>query len=662
MALDPTEKGAYHHDDVSHVARLASLVGRRLSFPVEVMPGEGLADLLFRAISENGHQSPHLVFQLLGMNALVKPTPYSMAGRHLDSQLIADVLGLPSDKSVAPLLHEQVDSAGTRVNFFGRDVRRKNFFEHHRRVSPRSLRRSNYQKAIWSVQGISFDPKTQEKLLIRCPVCDNALPFKNTYGVEQCANCFLRDGVVTDFRDYSCDLIDVDDGEALNLAVELVNPEIPVSDIDCRLIHDDLRRFGPGQLFELISNLAYNKNFLIHDSGRTPPAARLGLPHAHDVAEAARAVIDWPRGFAAYSEKMREWHTHKLERSPPQSVFPPSHPVRSVSMMLEPALKRMLSTVALAGRDETALMMLSEAVVSVDESQKSRNLAEAFWHDGRIRFGKHGLESAVRTVRQIAPVTSEADLNFVMLSSSVWLRKWCRRVWLPMCFVGDLISSNLLEGVDPLPDRILERADKPRITGLEKRLEDVVLKVRAPQKAIALYVAIAALAPRNINPWPTVLSAILDRELTVWGHGKADSFTYNRVSDFDKLRAILSRARLSTSLGQLPADRTAVKSVLGLTKLTLESVRRRKFLQDQITLSDLWSFRDLYISSTELRTRVAMLDNGLHFSTISAHLEASNIPCIGTQKKGRVVVFWLRQEVENLADISLAPRASCEPS
>ncbi|WJH40568.1 hypothetical protein N7E02_08110 [Aliirhizobium terrae] len=595
--------------------------------------------MLFRATSENGHQSPYFVSQLLGMNGHIKPTPYALAGRELDCQLIADVLGLPSGTSVSSLLHEQVDSAGTRVNFFGRDVRRKNFFEHQRRVSPRSLRRSNYQKAIWSVQGISFDPTTREKLLIRCPACDGALPFNKTYGVEQCANCFLRDGVITDFRDYSCDLINVDDNEALDIAVELVNPEVSVSDIDCRLIHDDLRRFGPGQLFELISSLAFYKNFLIHDSGRTPLATRLGLPHAHDLAEAARALINWPKGFAAYSEKLRAWQTQKLERCPSQSVFPPSYPVRSVVTMLEPDLQRLLKTVALAGRDETVMMTLSEAAVSVDEHQQSRNLAEAFWHDGRIRFGKHGLESAVRTVRRIAPAASAADLNFVMLSSSNWLRKWCRRVRLPVCFVGDLISSNLLEGVDPLLDRLSERAGEVRSVRLEERLEDVVLKVRAPRKAIALYVAIAALAPRDVNPWPTVLTAILDHELTVWKHGKADSFTYFRVADFDKLGAVISRARLSTSLGRLPADRTAVMSVLGLTKSTLQSVRQRKFLQDQLTLSDLWSYRDLYLSSTELRTRMAMCDNEELLPTITASLEANTIPCVGAHKKGRIVVF-----------------------
>ncbi|ANL23155.1 hypothetical protein AMJ96_CH03481 [Rhizobium sp. N113] len=655
MAFDPTEKGAYYHDDVSHVARLASLVGRRLAFPVEIMPGEGFAELLFRAISENGHQNPFIVLKLIGISPQVSvPTPYAIAGKILDCELVADVLGLGSSCSVTPLLCNLSDSAGTKVCFFGRDVRKKTFFEPYRKVSPRSLRLSNYQKAIWSVQGINFDPATGEQLLTRCPVCDSVLSFGDTYGVEQCANCFQSDGVVTDFRDHSGELIDVCDVEALNLAVELVNPEVPVGEINWRLIHDDLRQFGPGQLFELISNLAFYKNHLIHSMGRRQSAAkRMGSPHANDLAEAARAVIDWPNGFAAYAETMRDLQTQKLQRSPSRSAIHPSHPVSLASRMLERDLNKMVLTVATSARDEAALKALRSAAETADSGTSSGHLAQAF----RNSYRSNVLLTAVRAAKQRNSVVSHLDVNFLLISSSVLLRRFCRRTRLPLCFIGDLISTNLLEKIDPAIDHFLGRSSEAPGVGLEARLDAVASTGRLPWVSIPLYIAISALTPRDVNPWPTVYSAILDGELKVWPHPNPRvGPTHYSVTDFNKLRIILSRAQ-STLIGELPAGRDAVQSVLGLTEEKVSLLQRLKILQEDLTLSDLWTFREQYISFEEVLTRLTMTSNSSNMSVVIAQLMERNTPSIGSHRNGRGVIFWPREDVESLNGVPLAPRA-----
>ncbi|KKZ86588.1 hypothetical protein [Rhizobium phaseoli] len=659
MSLDPTENGAYFHSDVDHVVRLAKLIGRRLSFPVEVMPGEGVADLLFRALSLNGHTSAWLFYELIGITTWLAPTPGALAGKALDCELLADVFGLASSQSLVPLLHESTDRAGTRVDFFGRDIRKKNFFESYRRVSPRSLRKSNYQKAIWSIQGISFDPCTGEQLLTRCPVCGNVLSFIETYGVEKCATCIRRDRVMTDFRDYPRELISVDDEEALKLATDLVNPEVSVVDIDHRLIHDELRRFGPGQLFELISNLAYFKNYCLYGSGRKQPAAgRLTLPLPQDLAEAARAIIDWPSGFALYSERLRQlYHPRQVNQSEP-SKFPPTHPIRNASGMLDRDLKKMVNSVACSGRDDAALKTLSEATWDGNASQSPGGITKEIWSLGRTRFGAPGIEAAVRAIQQKKLVLSSDDKSFLILASSAWLRKFCKRTMLPICFVGGVIDSNLLEAIDPRLDSLLGRPDVPPSVALETRLSLVALTDPYPRGAIPLYLAISALATRDVNPWPTVIAAILEGELRVWAHRKAVSFTYYLIADFEKLRDLLSRAQGSVALAALPADKRAVQSVLGLTKLTVESVQRRKILNEDLTLADLWAFRELHISSTEMATRMSMAGQQSYLPAVTSYLTASGVPSIGTHKKGRVVVFWRRDEVERLDGLIMAPRVS----
>ncbi|MGO7786633.1 hypothetical protein ACC703_03980 [Rhizobium ruizarguesonis] len=655
MAFDPTENGAYYHDDVSHVARLASLVGFRLAFPVEIMPGEGFADLLFRAISENGHQNPYIVLKLIGISPQLRiPTPYAVAGKNLDCELVADVLGLRSSCSLTPLLCKPSDSAGTKVCFFGRDVRKKNFFEPYRKVSPRSLRQSNYQKAIWSVQGINFDPATGEQLLTRCPVCDSVLSFGDTYGVDQCANCFQSDGVVTDLREHSGELIDVCDVEALNLAVELVNPEVPIGEIDWRLIHNDLRQFGPGQLFELISNLAFYKNHLIRSMGRKQSAAkRMGLPHANDLAEAARAVIDWPNGFAAYAETMRELQTQKLQRSPSRSRNHPSHPVSLASRMLERDLNKMVLTVATSARGEASLNTLRSAAGTADSGACSGHLAQAF----RNNYRSNVLVTAVRAVKQRNSVVSPLDVNFLLISSSVLLRRFCRRTCLPLCFIGDLISTNLLEKIDPAIDHLLGRSSEPPDVGIEARLDAVASKGRLPWVSMPLYMAISALTSTGVNPWPAVYSAILIGELKVWRHPNPRvGPTHYCVADFNKLRMILSRAK-STLIGELPAGRDAVRSVLGLTEEKLGPLQRQKILQEDLTLSDLWTFREQYISFEEVLRRLTMTRNSAAMSVVIDQLLERKTPSIGSYRNGRGVTFWPRKEVESLNGVPLAPRA-----
>ncbi|TAW65982.1 hypothetical protein ELI15_17115 [Rhizobium ruizarguesonis] len=657
MTLDPTEKGAYYHEDVSHVARLASLAGRRLSFPVEVMSGEGFPELLFRAASENGYQTSNFVLQLLGMKKVFNPTPAAMAGRPLDCKLVADILGLPSYESATSLLHEYTDSAGTTVNFFGRNVRKANFFEHHRRVSPRFLRQSNYQKAIWSIQGITFDPTTREQLLSTCPVCGSFFSFRDTFGVEQCATCYQRDGVVTDLREHSCALIDVEDGEALDLAVELVNPEVSVSDIEWRLFHEDLRRFGPGHLFELISSLAYYKNQLTHDRGRrAAPVERLRLPHAHDLAEAARAVIGWPSGFEAYAEKMRALQLQRLQRSPIRSAADPGHPVSLASRILEKDLRTMVSTIATSARGEVAFKAILGSAATADRRSTVADLAQAFGSSYR----SNAKIAALRTEKERGTGVTPSAVNFLVVSSSVKFRRFSRRTRLPLCFISDLINSNLLEEIDPVCEDFLGRRSAPPGIGIEARLETVASKGQIPWSAMPLYVAVSALTRTDLNPWPTVLSAILNFELRVWRHPKTTAPTHYLVADFHKLRSLLSEA-VTPSIGHLPVGEDSVRYVLGLTREGAAWLKRQKILKDDLTLSDLWAFHDLHISSEEITTRLGMTGCQSDLSSIISQLRERNISCIGSYGGRWNVAFWPRSHVESLSGARLAPRAISAP-
>ncbi|MCS0460395.1 MULTISPECIES: hypothetical protein [Rhizobium] len=192
-------------------------------FPValELQPGESLRDAAYRATEENGYRRTQLAVRLARPVSFRSLSGFTSIAHQEDVSRIVDVLGIRRD---AEHLHKLLENRQVRsrqfVSFFGHHLQRADFSQ-FRRVSPRALRASEYQRAIWSVRWLPCDPETMERLMDRCPVCHANLGWQTTSGVSFCHRCT---GPKTDLRDFPQPLVECSDPDAMRFVLEILDP------------------------------------------------------------------------------------------------------------------------------------------------------------------------------------------------------------------------------------------------------------------------------------------------------------------------------------------------------------------------------------------------------------------------------------------------------
>lgn len=269
--------------------RLIKLIWTRLSVPVMPLPGEGLADFIFRAACINGLP---VVTPLLPPDRS-KATHYNCAISRFDINLIADKVGTASGGvDLKHLVYEKLPNNG--VNFFGSFLGAKMFIA-ARRVAPRSLREVMASKAIWHLRSLTFDPISHERLLDRCPECGTGLDFRHSYGISRCHKC----GPSVDFRDYPQRIEKFEDVEAIRFLTGLVDPERSEGKLAVGDLHKSLSSQNPGEIFSLCVILA--ELLAGHSSRRN--CEQSDLPPS-GLATAARAVMTWPEGVMSLIEEI----------------------------------------------------------------------------------------------------------------------------------------------------------------------------------------------------------------------------------------------------------------------------------------------------------------------------------------------------------------------
>lgn len=332
-------------EELAVVERMIGLIGTRMSVPVQPFPDEGLADVLFRAACENGYTRVSIIARSLGLPSGKRMTHESLARAALDPRALADLLGTRAADDALRLVYPWRDKARTRLMFFGREVRAKGFFVSHRRLAPGVLQDRCYQRAAWSILGLGFDPETREMLLDRCPECGKRLVYDTPVEIWTCSNCFSK-GKFVDLRRSSHDIAQVEDKSALDFAVELIDPGVPVGSVHMRDLPRELRVFGAGEIFQLIVGLAQK----LEPNGKS--TGTMPTPSPANLAAASRAVLDWPHGLEALSDRLvREGSAHgqtKRERNPLRSAA--SAVSRELAQLVTasyyPARDRRLSTIA----------------------------------------------------------------------------------------------------------------------------------------------------------------------------------------------------------------------------------------------------------------------------------------------------------------------------
>lgn len=274
---------------------------------VTPLPDENLAGLVARAAGANIYPYARDVLALAGLDH-IRASAVTTKGMQRSGQL-AEALGTTED-SLDPLFIHRIDEGN--VNFFGTQLHGVYREPNKRRVSPAALRAKAYVRAIWSVRPISFDPSTKETLIEACPVCGKDLGFTKTWGVEFCEHCVAADEYglprsFTDLRDFPQPIVQVDDVEALDYAVSLIDPAAT----DRRYSpHVDLQDLNRGELFDLVVSiggaLVMNRDpasFTMKDSSYRGGVTTLA---PRDLAAAGRAVLSWPEGFVALCDNARK--------------------------------------------------------------------------------------------------------------------------------------------------------------------------------------------------------------------------------------------------------------------------------------------------------------------------------------------------------------------
>ncbi|MGO4355914.1 hypothetical protein AB4Z25_28725 [Rhizobium sp. RAF36] len=591
-----------------------------LSYPVNAKSGEGLADLLYRATAENGYLSPAPVLGLIGLGPEARLTHGALAGQAIDAARVAFVLGLPSANEIERLEYRATRTAETHYNFFGREVRGHAFFKSYRMVSPLSLRRDCYQKAIWSVRGITFDPTTRETLLFHCPVCTKPLTFFRSYGIEYCAACYER-GDVVDLREFVQPIVEVEDEEALRLPLDLVDPELDVQDIDLTSVPEPIREFGPGAIFELISNIARLWNFFQIDGSPSRDALlRHQTPYPEDMAKAARSIMSWPEGLnelhdkMLYNQKIKQLRTHAKERYRP--------PLSQILSLLDDRLRKIILSKFQEEKRRVACRSLALITSKPGDQGPKLKLSRGFWG----RNHRSGLK-AVNTVAYLsqsgASTIGSFDARFLMLRSSQQTRIFAKQSGIPICLLPDLFAGNFIEILDNAVDPYLERCGEPPKESLEERFRALSSRRDLPSSSMSLADAVSTLSGRRINPFPAVFDAIFGGTLEVWlAEGKGVLIHRLRVADFDRLRELLRVARIVEELSELPADNRTACVILGLRREMLLRMHHVHLLQPDLTIGNVWLFHDKFILGPEILRRGSIATGvGMHHHSIAKELK-----------------------------------------
>ncbi len=300
--------------DAASATRRLALNGTRLAVPVNPSKVEGLAEILLRAAQRNGEHSLVTMWSVLeGKISKRNFHPHSLIDCYVSDETIANFLGTPRGaEDVAHMRFKRICEGF--ISFFGTPLRSL-YLAQHRRVSPRSLSEFGYQKAIWSVLPLGFDPSNHETLLDRCPVCGVKLSFNRTHGICFCHECAdEHDRPFVDLRDWKQPLIQLDSYENVDLACSLIDPTLNASDDRLLSFHPDLRSLERGQVFEFILLIARLLQKARGESLEGPVGPQ-------DLDEATVAVRNWPAGVIDIGERVshvwRQTYTAGREFSHP---------------------------------------------------------------------------------------------------------------------------------------------------------------------------------------------------------------------------------------------------------------------------------------------------------------------------------------------------------
>lgn len=627
-----------------------------------VMTGESVAEAVMRATSLNSYRRTTHVLAAAGFEVGRHSVRIGNLSNGLEGLAVA--LGLPSDS-------EDLQRAAIRplegkpgwVDFFGIPLRAIHRDARRRRVSPMSLRNSLHLKAIWSVGVFSFDPRTKETLLSRCPECSRQPTFDRTYGLQYCEFCVSADryGVTrgrVDFRDHPQPTVEISDLEALDFCSDLVDPERS-NDNWRRSLHPEIGALQQSSLFEGIFAVAcaltsrpshisstLERPSYLEDYQRFTPEV---------LARSARMFLDWPDGFHRVAEDIR---ATAEDRRGYYGVRKELGPLVAISMdeLVDPHLKSLFKRMIAIdmGRCDGAAHAIRTATYrATADFVPVHQAAKDFHLDSRtvLRLVRSGALPCRRleTARKGPTLVDVAALKNIVAhrEQNLTASKVAIELCVPRACLPALADMGLLTSARSILSApyAMDYYEKGSVGDLRRRCEDAALRTPAPATALSIVQAVGRLRPKPSNPWPEIIHRIIRGQLEVWNVGRKSLMASMAVRDAGALRFLDA-----TVPGRLDSDIVLTQcdaaGVLRTTPVIVNQLVREGFLPKKPTVRELDAFLGKFILTSEITECFAILGRPLRWRDVPRLLRAAGVrPHVLEPKK---TLVWQRKEVEPL--------------
>ncbi|QIO43095.1 hypothetical protein HA464_03255 [Rhizobium leguminosarum bv. trifolii] len=599
-----------------------SMHGRVLAVPTTLYPGEHLRDALLRATHANGLENTGAVMSLANVRSSRRLQAFISLADAEEIGRVVDVLGIrPNAKQLAEVLKKAPGSSRGQVAFFGHSVERK-YMTSNRRVSPRALQRSNYQRAIWSLRPLGFDPDTGETLLTVCPVCKIALGWSKTSGVNYCEKCPFRR---VDLRDFPQPLIEPCDEKALRFFTDIINPE--VSDDDFSKWNVPQIGSAPrGELFRLGIRIA---------SGCQPAN---GSKTVTDIEPkylelAGRAMLDWPDFFIELAEE-------------------------TAALLARSAVKINSGPILRLQYDQTISVDLRRKIRAIFNNRQSRsiliNQVESSEPQDRVPdVGRQLLHPRAELLRLIrfrqigVDVDNDLDVKIKVLRTIKEVTRTSACLGLPTLDVYELHRAGLLPHIGGvLADCGFTAPGTEDVKDLLQQLRDLDIRsstIGGAGLASCRFLFDVRLSAR----WSRIFNAIFDREIEVLrGPSTGRGLVHDlHVTDVSKLERLLRSEQDQWSRQHVTVTQDEFAMMMGKSRSTASRFVEATGIASRLTLDALRAMRASWVIGFELRTLLELA--GAPPVEVLRDLMRSNV----LRVDARGVTLWAREQAMELCGL-----------
>lgn len=592
-----------------------------LAFPVSPIPGESIAETVLRAAAENSYQKAGHVLSAAGIRYQGNLSVSAKTiGRECD---LAVALGVPETELRRIIPYPAANRPGWS-DFFGVPIRTAHRNMRHRRVAPSCLKQSLHLKAIWSVRVFSFDPRTKEKLLERCPECSRPPTYLRTHGLQFCEFCSLTDDLGVprgrvDFRDYPQPVIEVEDGEALQFVTDLVDPESASEGVRLAPLHTDISEFGPGDLFEFVVAVAcvltcpssFNSTYL----DRPSKAEDYIRFTPETLATAGRLILDWPDRFDEIAQDVR---ASAAERSGHYSVRKELAPL--VALARDPHLPEPMQALIFRKIKQHTKRTVGNPATFRTEYRPPSDFIPLWEAAPRFTVGEKTIlklleQGDIAFIRapdaKKAPILINChDLETVLRlrRSTMEARSVAVHLGVPRQFLGGLVDNGSIVSVarsDAKPGE--EYYSKQSVEELKRRCLAMVRDDSPPSGAVRISQVIGQLKLGLKAPWGEIVKRILDGAIEIWPSRSKFSVAsclvrcVHEVGDIPPTEHDIG--------GEVVLSQGEAAALLGITATRLNQLARAGVLPVSPAVDDIEQFSKTYMMTPEAIELLA--ENGI---------------------------------------------------